>query len=768
MKKATFLRKMLWFLFIPFLTTACEDNMDKHYEVPNWVPESIWDILEEKGNYSIFLQGIDLAGYKQMLEGKSLLTVMAPDDDAFRAYLKENGYSSISDITPKEELKKLIAYHLLYYSYNKEDLINFRPEGNNIQYDEEDKEQANLTAGQYYKHRTKSADAPSWETTQYGEKVMVYHYERYLPVFSYQYFQTKKIDATYNYEYFYPNSNWTGSEGFNVSNASVKEYGIPAQNGYIHTLNQVIKPLETINTELKNRPEYSTYYNLCNGYSVYPANKELTKDYAANYGVDTLYLHQHSMIPNIACEWPENATTTDFQKLALWGLTAFAPSNTAFEKFFNDFWKKGGYESLEEVDKSAVSTMMNQLVYNGSLIFPEEIKTINSEEGADFNIDPEKVKDHIMCANGALYGMDEIQTPSLFQTVIGALYKYNYARSMMYALRGSGTLSSYISKSSKFTILVPSTEQFENSAIYTSFSTQDLEEDGDGGRVSLGTTSKRNIMYIHSASISGENNTEFPLTGSKAIATQASWNFWFINNGRITSNKEFNLQLNPQYTGDPYRNFTKLDEGNNGTTYTFSGDEIFTIETEDLGRSIAICADKKYVYHRFAQLMKAAGLITTGTTSDGSETYLLSNILAFDSETGKYVTQRFIAFIPTNEAIERAIQEERIPGVSNASFDADGNLTGDFDKKVLTDYLNSYFLCAKNSVITTYPYIGSTMATGNYTTLSSTNKTITYTDNGQSLSVQLPSKEKCNVVSQYHYFPFAFNDGCFHLIDDTF
>lgn len=154
MKKATFLRKMLWLLFIPFLTTACEDNMDKHYEVPNWVPASIWDILEEKGNFSIFLQGTDLAGYKQMLEGKSLLTVMAPDDDAFKAYLTENNYSSISDM-PKEELKKLIAYHLLYYSYNKENLINFRPEGNNVQGTEEDQAQADLTAGLYYKHRTK-------------------------------------------------------------------------------------------------------------------------------------------------------------------------------------------------------------------------------------------------------------------------------------------------------------------------------------------------------------------------------------------------------------------------------------------------------------------------------------------------------------------------------------------------------------------------------------------------------------------------------------
>lgn len=88
---------------------------------------------------------------------------------------------------------------------------------------------------------------------------MVYHLERYLPVFSYRYFQTKGIDAKSNYEAFYPNSTWTGENGFNVSNASVKEYGIIANNGYIHTVDRVIEPLETIYTELKKQDEYSIF-----------------------------------------------------------------------------------------------------------------------------------------------------------------------------------------------------------------------------------------------------------------------------------------------------------------------------------------------------------------------------------------------------------------------------------------------------------------------------------------------------------------------------
>lgn len=91
MRNATFLRKMLWLLCLPLLFIACKDNMDEHYEVPDWVADNAWEVLSssEHGNYSIFLQGVEIAGFKQMLEGKAILTIMAPDDSAFQAYLSE-------------------------------------------------------------------------------------------------------------------------------------------------------------------------------------------------------------------------------------------------------------------------------------------------------------------------------------------------------------------------------------------------------------------------------------------------------------------------------------------------------------------------------------------------------------------------------------------------------------------------------------------------------------------------------------------------------
>lgn len=753
MKNKVSLRRMLWLLCLPLLFTACKDNMDEHYEVPDWVADNAWEVLSssEHGNYSIFLQGVEIAGFKQMLEGKAILTIMAPDDSAFQAYLSEKGYATINDM-PVDEVKKVIGYHVLYYSYNKEKLVNFRPTGNT-----ETEEEQNVAAGLYYKHRTRSSDAPTIETTATGSSVMVYHLERYLPVFSYRYFQTKGIDAKSNYEAFYPNSTWTGENGFNVSNASVKEYGIIANNGYIHTVDRVIEPLETIYTELKKQDEYSIFFNLYDSFGEYIADNTLSNSYAAAYGVDTLYQYQHNSLPNIACEWP-TSSYLNFTLLTATAYSIFAPSNTAINHFFDNFWKVGGYSSLGEVDPLALNYFLYQFIYGGSLVFPEEIGTgkLESLLGSPININPAMLNEKIMCVNGALYGMNEIQEPSAFASVVGPLFQYRDARSFLYALGGSSLISSYTSNLVKYIMLVPTADQFDASGIRTVYSTQGLEEMGDDGWSEISSSAKQNIMYLHSASIPSGQESELPENGTKVIPTQSSWNFWFVKDGEITCNAIFNQQLNPQFNGEVFFPFTKLKDGSNGSAYSFDCNQLFMAESGDLNYNLAICADRNYPYYCFTQLLRQTDIISN---------QVLMNI---------FLKGRFVAFIPTNEAIKQALLDNRIPGATNASFDANGELTGDFDKAKLANYLNSYFMTAKQNVIASYPYIGSDFKSGRYwsertaETEGATVPQLIYTDNGTSLSIQLEGYKECHVIPDYNYFPFAYEEGCFHLIDDVF
>ena len=216
------------------LFPACSD-MDEYFEEPDWIAGSIYEKLAEEGQYSIFLRGIDRAGYEPILNGKSILTVMAPTDNAMTTYLQETYGVQTIDELPLDEVKKLVGFHMLYYAFDKEKLTNFRPvEGDEMTQKERD---AAEDAGFYYKFRTKSQDAP----TQDNDTALVYHYERYIPVFSFRLFQNKYgqngkkgIDAKTNYEYFFPNTGWHGDGGFQVANANVTEYTNIAKNGYIY------------------------------------------------------------------------------------------------------------------------------------------------------------------------------------------------------------------------------------------------------------------------------------------------------------------------------------------------------------------------------------------------------------------------------------------------------------------------------------------------------------------------------------------------------
>ena len=69
------------------------------------------------------------------------------------------------------------------------------------------------------------------------------------------------------------------------------------------------------------------------------------------------------------------------------------------------------------------------------------------------------------------------------------------------------------------------------------------------------------------------------------------------------------------------------------------------------------------------------------------------------------------------------------------------------------------------NTFTTYPYVGSSCKGLFFTTGTSKMR---ISDDGTHLSVSLSGAGEGNSVAvdpEYHYLPFAFADGCFHLID---
>jgi len=735
-------------LLVSCLFISCQDKLLEHYEKPDWMSGNIWETLETNsglgGNYSIFLKGAELAGFRPYLEGKGVLTVLAPNDEAFADFLTTRGYESVEEMASSDldELKKVIGFHLLYYSYTKQMMENYRPEGQQFG-------ESLINRGMYYKFRTRSASPVTQAFDKVNNRTVdVYHLERFIPVFSPHFFATKKIDAKENYEFFYPNSTWNGGEGFNVSGASVENYEIIANNGYVYTVDRVIEPLETIYEEMKSNPEFTEFAALYDAYSYYEYDPTLSIEYGPTVGVDSLFLHKHwEPMPPIALEWPVSDYSM-LHTLASISYSVFAPTNKALNTFFSTYWANSGYESLHDVDPLIVSLLLNEYVYGGSVVFPEEIVSgsIVSNFGSAYNFDPYKATYRKMCVNGSFYGFDEIEGPELFNSVIGPSFQRSDRLNFLYALNSSGSLYSF-GADQTYTLLIPDNDAFHASgySLITNEQETYLAEETDDGLVAVNSATLRNIVNAHT--MVGE--ADFHASGSQVLANVMPYNYWYVKDGQITCSSKFNSILAPGALSPfvPFQEVTNHGQPwSNGKTYTYRSalglfESIF--EVDGLKKTLASNNDNRYPYFAFAQLLRRAGLVSG------------EDILG--------IAGRFIAFIPSNEAIYAALANDEIPGITGGALGPNGEWTGTVDTEVLKNYLYRYFIVA--SQIPTCPFPGSEMVSGEYTTYAM-GQSLVYTDTGSSLRVRLKgSSKECPVSAQYDYFPFAYSDGSFHFID---
>ncbi len=764
--------------------TGCQNGMKEYYERPDWIRGNSFEVLQEEGNYSQFLKGIELCGYRDLVDGKSIITVMAPNDEAFSAFLAQKGLTDISQMD-STELDRLIGFHLMYYAYSDDKLINFRPEEGD---DVSDKEKE-INAGMYYKHRTYSKDTNSIEFHNKKEiYVSVYHQERFLPVFSYKYFSTKQISPEKNYNYFFPSTPWSQEVGFNVANAAATEPEIITSNGYIHKIDRVLKPLNTIYDELKNREEFSDFLARYDVYSSYVLDEYLSREYGN--GQD-LYLHKHigpSNLPlaSIACEWP-NTDYTQMTENSSVGYSIFAPTNEALNTFFHNYWAKGGYESLNSVSNESVRKLLFNCIYADDIAFPEEIERgdiINSYGtpiSVNFDAVPETYR--ILCENGLLYGCEEVAVPAMFASITGPAYQYKNMSHYLLILNGLGDIQNSLwSDETRMISLMPDNDQITSAGITYNSRFDYLEQDGKA----LSDGVKKSTAYAHLVDLSSctGNETELPSTGLHVFRNMSPdyTLYWYVMDGAITNSLKFNELLYPTHKTEedifvPFNELASYREDgqwSNGKSYSYSG-------------SMFAGDPSRTTYKNFQALMK-------NNKIDESQPYsAFANLLDFaglySGESFTFTTLPCLMFIPVNTAVYEALRQNQIPGIEfDATSYADSvdifNCCTLTDIDTLTYYIKNYFVPLETAGITNYPYLGwNEVTTKGLPTLNETELidpvthkvSYQYTcldvvDTGDALTVRLmeDGQQAIRIVPDYHFLPFTFNDGGIHFIEKCF
>lgn len=447
--------QMMLFIVCLLLFAACEKEIEKHNERPDFLKGNAWEVLADRGNYQLFLQGAELAGFRDVLEGKGLCTVFAPDNEAMKHYL--NG-KSLQDI-PENELKVLIGMHIVEYSFSYRQLLDFQHYG--------DAGPGQTPAGLNYKQRTFAKEEISEMTDPMtGRKVRVYHKEKYLPVFSTRLFSTRKLEnPESDYLYFYPDSKWYGTEDkLYAANAGITEYAIPSDNGYVYLLDDVIRPLRTVYQVMEDRAEdYSVFRDVYNRFADVKYDKSISEEHAATG--DSLFLFYHKELPKIASEWTYNDEGSTGWKVPVLSGIAFnlmAPDNAAMEQYLREFFE-GNYDSYEQLPLLTLYYLAQNHVKEGSIVFPDNLRQgETSIYGDKYDLDKdEDITYKEICTNGVFYGVNKVVTPAMFRSVTAPVFKDEDYSIFAYILHKATELTQLINMENDYTLFIPTNEAFE-------------------------------------------------------------------------------------------------------------------------------------------------------------------------------------------------------------------------------------------------------------------------------------------------------------------
>ncbi|MBQ9363296.1 MAG: fasciclin domain-containing protein [Bacteroidaceae bacterium] len=87
---------------------SCKDDYKLDNESPSWLGSSIYEYLEQQGNYNNFVKLIDDLNYKEVLARTGSKTLFVADDQAFSEFFQNNGWGVHSYDELSQSQKKLL------------------------------------------------------------------------------------------------------------------------------------------------------------------------------------------------------------------------------------------------------------------------------------------------------------------------------------------------------------------------------------------------------------------------------------------------------------------------------------------------------------------------------------------------------------------------------------------------------------------------------------------------------------------------------------
>ena len=449
---------------------------------PEWLGNSIYERLEEDGNYTTMLRLIDDLGQHEVLSHTGSKTLFVANDSAFKEWFTKNpwGVNRYEQLSLSQK-KLLLNNSMINNAYLIELMSNGRPQGEDNA-PEEGRTMRRETATSIYDsvQILKPSQMPSTEVwakfKDRGKSIPILKDAttapmiHFLPVFmKINKMTTSDLDLLTNHQANDINEAW-------VNGKKVVERDITCKNGYIQKVDGVFESAPNMAEIIRQHPNMSRWSQLLDRFSAPYFNAAGTREYNRLYNTqDSVYtLRYYSNLSsggsNVSTPegkavnamlrfdpgWNQYINNTTGNSLSYDAGAMFVPTNEAIEKW----WNNEGKDLKEEygvIDSIPVTTMAKLINVSMLPVFTEAIPSkfdrILNDAKEEMGVKITDVDSCFMGCNGVVYMTNRVFTPAEFASVAYPALSHPSTMNVIYWAISAASFASSSSQAAKLNYL---------------------------------------------------------------------------------------------------------------------------------------------------------------------------------------------------------------------------------------------------------------------------------------------------------------------------
>ena len=507
---------MACLLFVCATVQSCRDEYYYDDKEPDFLGASIYEYLEEKGNFTLFLKVIDDLEYDQVLSKTGSKTLFVADDDAFRKGIKEEwGFDSYDQLTPAH--KRIILNNaMLDNAYLLELMANTAAPNEDSEpvigrcLRQETSASVLDTIGLFFRDELPQNN-PDWEPFYEkgirlaldGTKTTMVHFlEEQLYQNS---INAEDLNIILNKKYAA-----TVKDAF-IFDKLVIDQNVTCKNGYVHQLDGLLIPPANMAEEIRTNGETDIFSRMLDRFAVpVPALKTASEDLTGefnriyHYGDDAnaeqvyvkryyttgsnrgasgdflTYLDinevEHTAKGSLYFDpgWNGykpgvNSSTTKENDMGV----IFAPNDAALTTYFskgegqalierfgrnvNDPFNTGLEEAIDSIPLEHIQHLVRNMMKNSfNAAVPSRFTSIMDDARDPMGVEKSHVEECIIANNGLVYVTNQVYSPARYVAVTAPVLFSDTLKIANWAIESYEYDKYLLSMGSHFSLVVPS------------------------------------------------------------------------------------------------------------------------------------------------------------------------------------------------------------------------------------------------------------------------------------------------------------------------